>query len=182
MKREDGNTIDRGRDLKPQRDGFHSGIDGPSEGIPRVLACFSNNLLRGEPLKLVDGGQSQRTFVYIKDAIEAVLLMIVYSKVTTVLRVDYNMLVSVPGWQGDGRVTNSKDGVSLMDDMLLATMFEIEVEESASADNVDLLDKFLPPPQKAKCSEDLQVSLLFMLEIANSLFLDLCEQPVPNCL
>ncbi|CAL5411621.1 unnamed protein product [Camellia sinensis] len=35
------------------------------------------NLLRHEPLKLVDGGQWQRTFVYIKDAIEAVLLMIV---------------------------------------------------------------------------------------------------------
>lgn len=35
------------------------------------------NLLRREPLKLVDGGQSQRTFVYIKDAIEAVVLMIV---------------------------------------------------------------------------------------------------------
>lgn len=35
------------------------------------------NLLRREPLKLVDGGESQRTFVYIKDAIEAVLLMIV---------------------------------------------------------------------------------------------------------
>lgn len=35
------------------------------------------NLLRGEPLKLVNGGQSQRTFLYIKDAIEAVLLMIV---------------------------------------------------------------------------------------------------------
>lgn len=34
-------------------------------------------LLRSEPLKLVDGGQSQRSFVYIKDAIEAVLLMIV---------------------------------------------------------------------------------------------------------
>ncbi|MBA0732472.1 hypothetical protein Gogos_016562 [Gossypium gossypioides] len=55
---------------------FIPGIDGPSEGVPRVLACFSNNLLRREPLKLVDGGQSQRTFVYIKDAIEAVLLMI----------------------------------------------------------------------------------------------------------
>ncbi|KAI8571189.1 hypothetical protein RHMOL_Rhmol01G0099600 [Rhododendron molle] len=52
-------------------------IDGPSEGVPKVLACFSTNLLRHEPLKLVDGGQSQRTFVYIKDAIEAVLLMIV---------------------------------------------------------------------------------------------------------
>jgi len=56
---------------------FIPGIDGPSEGVPRVLACFSNNLLRREPLKLVDGGESQRTFIYIKDAIEAVLLMIV---------------------------------------------------------------------------------------------------------
>ncbi|OMO95398.1 hypothetical protein COLO4_15906 [Corchorus olitorius] len=32
------------------------------------------------------------------------------------------------------------------------TMFEIEVEESVSAEKVDLLDKFLPPPPKAKCS------------------------------
>jgi len=35
------------------------------------------NLMRGEPLNLVDGGQSQRSFVYIKDAIDAVLRMIV---------------------------------------------------------------------------------------------------------
>lgn len=28
--------------------------------------------MKGEPLKLVDGGKSQRTFIYIKDAIEAV--------------------------------------------------------------------------------------------------------------
>ncbi|CAN6452286.1 unnamed protein product [Victoria cruziana] len=61
--------------IGPRMD-FIPGVDGPSEGVPRVLACFSNNLLRREPLKLVDGGQSQRTFVYIKDAIEAVLLMI----------------------------------------------------------------------------------------------------------
>ncbi|OVA05984.1 NAD-dependent epimerase/dehydratase [Macleaya cordata] len=61
--------------IGPRMD-FIPGVDGPSEGIPRVLACFSNNLLRGEPLKLVDGGQSQRTFLYIKDAIEAVVLMI----------------------------------------------------------------------------------------------------------
>ncbi|KAM0939654.1 putative UDP-glucuronate decarboxylase [Dioscorea sansibarensis] len=55
--------------IGPRMD-FIPGIDGPSEGVPRVLACFSN------PLKLVNGGQSQRTFLYIKDAIEAVLLMI----------------------------------------------------------------------------------------------------------
>ncbi|KAF8395325.1 hypothetical protein HHK36_019268 [Tetracentron sinense] len=61
--------------IGPRMD-FIPGVDGPSEGVPRVLACFSNNLLRGEPLKLVDGGISQRTFVYIKDAIEAVMLMI----------------------------------------------------------------------------------------------------------
>lgn len=43
------------------------------------ISCFLllQNLLRREPLKLVDGGESQRTFVYIKDAIDAVMLMIV---------------------------------------------------------------------------------------------------------
>lgn len=41
----------------------------------RILISLQN-LLRREPLKLVDGGVSQRTFIYIKDAIEAVLLMI----------------------------------------------------------------------------------------------------------
>ncbi|KAJ7524103.1 hypothetical protein O6H91_18G077800 [Diphasiastrum complanatum] len=61
--------------IGPRMD-FIPGVDGPSEGVPRVLACFSTNLLKGEPLKLVDGGKSQRTFIFIKDAIEAVLLMI----------------------------------------------------------------------------------------------------------
>lgn len=43
-----------------------------------IISLFLlQNLLRHEPLKLVDGGHSQRTFIYIKDAIEAVLLMIV---------------------------------------------------------------------------------------------------------
>ncbi|KAK7341984.1 hypothetical protein VNO80_24925 [Phaseolus coccineus] len=61
--------------IGPRMD-FIPGVDGPSDGVPRVLACFSNSLLRGEPLKLVDGGESQRTFLYIKDAIDAVALMI----------------------------------------------------------------------------------------------------------
>ncbi|KAI3701989.1 hypothetical protein L6452_27537 [Arctium lappa] len=47
--------------ISPSMD-FIPRIDGPSEGVPRVLAFFSNNLLRREPLKLVDGGESQRTF------------------------------------------------------------------------------------------------------------------------
>lgn len=61
--------------IGPRMD-FIPGIDGPADGVPRVLACFSTNLMRGEPLKLVDGGKSQRTFLYIKDAIQAVMLMI----------------------------------------------------------------------------------------------------------
>lgn len=45
------------------------------------MSFLYQNLLRHEPLKLVDGGVSQRTFVYIKDAIEAVMLMIVRSDI-----------------------------------------------------------------------------------------------------
>jgi UDP-apiose/xylose synthase len=44
--------------------------------------------MRGEPLKLVDGGQSQRTFVYIKDAIEAVLRMIVSTSSSILLLIN----------------------------------------------------------------------------------------------
>ncbi|KAL4577016.1 hypothetical protein LXL04_013117 [Taraxacum kok-saghyz] len=65
-------------------DDFIPGIDGPNDGVPRVLACFSNNLLRREPLKLVDG-------FYIKDAIEAVLLMIyLFANVDVVLSCQEN--------------------------------------------------------------------------------------------
>ncbi|EFJ30932.1 hypothetical protein SELMODRAFT_408703 [Selaginella moellendorffii] len=37
---------------------------------------LASNLLKSEPMKLVDGGQSQRTFVYVKDAIDTVMRMV----------------------------------------------------------------------------------------------------------
>jgi UDP-apiose/xylose synthase len=46
------------------------GVDG--EGTPRVLACFMNQLLRGEPLQLVGGGQQKRAFMAASDMVEAV--------------------------------------------------------------------------------------------------------------
>jgi UDP-apiose/xylose synthase len=49
---------------------FLPGVDG--EGTPRVLACFMNALLRGEPLQLVDGGQQRRAFMAVGDMVEAV--------------------------------------------------------------------------------------------------------------
>jgi UDP-apiose/xylose synthase len=54
--------------LGPRMD-FIPGVDG--EGVPRVLACFLAALMRGEPLKIVDGGKNRRCFTYIGDAIDA---------------------------------------------------------------------------------------------------------------
>ena len=47
---------------------FMPGVDG--EGIPRVLANFSTALLRGEPLKLVNGGKAKRCFTSFHDAVD----------------------------------------------------------------------------------------------------------------
>jgi len=50
------------------------GIDG--EGIPRVLACFINALMRREPLMLVDGGNARRTIISIYDTLDAIELIL----------------------------------------------------------------------------------------------------------
>lgn len=59
--------------IGPRMD-FLPGIDG--EGTPRVLACFMNALLRGEPLPLVDGGNQRRAFMDVSDMNEAVCRII----------------------------------------------------------------------------------------------------------
>ncbi|PWJ33617.1 NAD-dependent epimerase/dehydratase family protein [Fibrobacter succinogenes] len=46
---------------------FMPGVDG--SGIPRVLANFSSALVRGEPLKLVNGGVAKRSFTSVFDAV-----------------------------------------------------------------------------------------------------------------
>lgn len=57
------NTIGTRMDYLP-------GIDG--DGTPRVLACFIHQLLRGEPLQLVDGGTQRRAFMAVADLVEAI--------------------------------------------------------------------------------------------------------------
>lgn len=47
---------------------FMPGVDG--EGIPRVLANFSTALVRGETLKLVNGGVAKRCFTSVHDAVD----------------------------------------------------------------------------------------------------------------
>lgn len=59
--------------IGPRMD-YLPGVDG--EGIPRVLACFIHQLLRGEPLRLVEGGQQRRAFMDVSDMVEAVCRMV----------------------------------------------------------------------------------------------------------
>ncbi|KAJ7981152.1 UDP-D-apiose/UDP-D-xylose synthase 2 [Quillaja saponaria] len=90
-----------------QRMDFIPGVDG--DKVRGVLDGFSNDLMSGEPLKLVDGGKSQRTFCYIKDAIEAVLLMIVYAKVAGKSAPSSSTKdVSSKVFYGEGYVDNDK--------------------------------------------------------------------------
>ncbi|MCQ2103508.1 MAG: NAD-dependent epimerase/dehydratase family protein [Fibrobacter sp.] len=52
---------------------FMPGVDG--EGIPRVLANFSSALVRGEPIKLVNGGVAKRTFTSVHDAVDFIFCL-----------------------------------------------------------------------------------------------------------
>jgi UDP-apiose/xylose synthase len=63
--------------IGPRMD-YLPGLDG--DGTPRVLACFMSQLLRGEPLQLVDGGQQKRAFMAVSDMVEAVCRVVERAK------------------------------------------------------------------------------------------------------
>ena len=67
-------TIIRPFNFIGQRMDFIPGIDG--EGVPRVMACFMEALMKNQPLKIVDGGSNKRVFTDIEDAVDAVLRII----------------------------------------------------------------------------------------------------------
>src|SRR6202049_4752861 len=51
-------------------------MDDPKEGSSRVLTQFLGHIVRGEPIKLVDGGNQTRAFTYIDDAVECLTTII----------------------------------------------------------------------------------------------------------
>ena len=56
-----------------------SGLDNlnaAKEGSSRVITQFLGHLVRGEPIKLVDGGRQKRAFTYIDDGIDALVKII----------------------------------------------------------------------------------------------------------
>ncbi len=56
-----------------------SGLDSmhtAKEGSSRVITQFFGHIVRGEPIKLVDGGRQKRAFTYIDDGIDALMKII----------------------------------------------------------------------------------------------------------
>ncbi len=51
-------------------------IHTPKEGSSRVITQFLGHIVRGEPIKLVDGGSQKRAFTFIDDGIAALMRII----------------------------------------------------------------------------------------------------------
>jgi nucleoside-diphosphate-sugar epimerase len=58
--------------MGPRLDDVHSQVEGSS----RALTQFISNALYGRPIKLVDGGAQKRCFIYIEDALDALMKII----------------------------------------------------------------------------------------------------------
>lgn len=56
-----------------------AGLDSiftPKEGSSRVITQFLGHIVRGEDIKLVDGGHAKRSFTYVSDGIDALMKII----------------------------------------------------------------------------------------------------------
>jgi UDP-4-amino-4-deoxy-L-arabinose formyltransferase/UDP-glucuronic acid dehydrogenase (UDP-4-keto-hexauronic acid decarboxylating) len=51
-------------------------IDAAKEGSSRVVTQFIINLFRGEPIRLVDGGEQKRCFTWVEDGISGLMAII----------------------------------------------------------------------------------------------------------
>ena len=58
--------------IGPGLDSLHT----PKEGSSRVITQFLGHIVRGEPIRLVDGGSQQRAFTYVDDGIDALVKII----------------------------------------------------------------------------------------------------------
>ncbi|QHJ00334.1 bifunctional UDP-4-keto-pentose/UDP-xylose synthase [Xylophilus rhododendri] len=58
--------------IGPGLDSLHT----PKEGSSRVITQFLGHIVRGEPIRLVDGGSQQRAFTYVDDGISALMKII----------------------------------------------------------------------------------------------------------
>ncbi|MBS0321475.1 MAG: bifunctional UDP-4-keto-pentose/UDP-xylose synthase [Proteobacteria bacterium] len=102
-------------------------INTPKEGSSRVVTQFLGHIVRGEPIKLVDGGTQKRAFTYIDDGISALL-----------------RIIDNPGGVASGQIYNvgnpaNNYSVRELATMMLATAARYP-EYRDSAANVQLVD------------------------------------------
>jgi nucleoside-diphosphate-sugar epimerase len=102
-------------------------MDDPKEGSSRVLTQFLGHIVRGEPIKLVDGGSQTRAFTYIDDAVECLA-----------------RVIENPGGIADGKIYNIGNPRNLYSIRQLAQMM-LEValsrpEYAPTARNTRLVD------------------------------------------
>ncbi|MDR2852500.1 MAG: bifunctional UDP-4-keto-pentose/UDP-xylose synthase [Burkholderiaceae bacterium] len=71
--------------IGPGLDSLHT----PKEGSSRVITQFLGHIVRGEPIRLVDGGSQQRAFTYVDDGIAALA-----------------KIIANPGGIADGKIYN----------------------------------------------------------------------------
>jgi nucleoside-diphosphate-sugar epimerase len=102
-------------------------MDDPKEGSSRVLTQFLGHIVRGEPIKLVDGGSQTRAFTYIDDAVECL-----------------TRIIDNPGGIADGKIYNIGNPHNLYSIRQLAEMMlEIALSRSEyapTARNTRLVD------------------------------------------
>lgn len=51
-------------------------LNAPKEGSSRVITQFLGHIVRGEDIKLVDGGAAKRSFTYVSDGVDALMKII----------------------------------------------------------------------------------------------------------
>ncbi len=51
-------------------------INDPKEGSSRVVTQFIHNIIKGKPIKLVDGGSQKRSFTFIDDGVDCIMRII----------------------------------------------------------------------------------------------------------
>jgi nucleoside-diphosphate-sugar epimerase len=51
-------------------------INDPKEGSSRVVTQFIHNIMKGKPIKLVDGGSQRRSFTFIEDGVDCIVRII----------------------------------------------------------------------------------------------------------
>jgi nucleoside-diphosphate-sugar epimerase len=102
-------------------------MDDPKEGSSRVLTQFLGHIVRGEPIKLVDGGSQTRAFTFIDDAVDCL-----------------TRVIDNPGGIADGKIYNIGNPANLYSIRQLAEMMlEIALsrpEYAPTARNTRLVD------------------------------------------